>query len=273
MVEACEYRRSFLSLSPAIVLLTNADGDHFDYYRSQEDYENAFVDFLKRLPSDGAVISHGGDPTCARIVERAACTVIDADALSPPVVGTPGEHMRRNAQLVLALAGHLGLERAAVLRSLRTYAGCWRRMEVRGTRKQDDVIVVDDYAHHPVEIRATLQAMREAYPDRRIIVVFQPHTHDRTRKLYAEFTRAFRGADTVIIPNIYDARPDRETGTVSVASFVADLARESGVRALDGTSLPETERLLKASLLRPQDVLLIMGAGDVTELAGRMVEA
>ncbi len=272
LVEACEYRRSFLHLSPQVILLTNADGDHFDYYQSQEDYESAFVEFASSLPPDGVIVMHGNDPVSARIAAKSGRRVLDADQLPLPIVGVPGEHMRRNAQLVVALAQHLGLDRETVFRSLRAYAGCWRRMEVRGTWK-GSVTVVDDYGHHPVEIRATIQAMREAYPDRRLVVVFQPHTHDRTLKLYRAFTQAFRGADTVIIPNIYDARRERDSGTVDVAAFVRDIAKASQVTAIDGHSLQDTEQLLRNTVLQANDVLLCMGAGDITELAGKMLEA
>jgi UDP-N-acetylmuramate--alanine ligase len=143
-------------------------------------------------------------------------------------------------------------------------------MEVRGTWGEG-VTVVDDYGHHPTELRATIAAMREAYPGRRLIVVFQPHTHDRTLKLYALFTEAFAGADTVIIPNIYDARSDRDTARVDIPSFVRDITKGSGVPVIHGSSLAETERLLREGILRQDDVLLCMGAGDVTSLAGRMV--
>ena len=272
VVEACEYRRSFHALSPEIILLTNADGDHFDYYRSQEDYEQAFVDFVKRLPPDGLVITHGADPVCASIAERGERRVIDADAVPLPTLATPGLHMQQNAQLVLALAEELKIDRDQALASLAGYAGSWRRLEVRG-ETSGGVTVIDDYGHHPAEIRSTIQALLGAYPGRRLVVVFQPHTHDRTRKLYDAFTRSFTGAAVVIIPNIYDARPDRESGAVDVGAFVRDIAAGSRVQAIDGRSLPETERLLREKILQAQDVLLVLGAGNVTELAGRMIEA
>lgn len=271
LVEACEYRRSFLALSPSIILLTNADGDHFDYYKSQEDYEQAFVDFVKRLPADGAVITHGFDPVCRSIAERGGRRMIDVDVLPLPVLSTPGVHMQQNGQLVLALARELGIAEDQARSSLAGYSGCWRRLEVRG-ETEEGVMVIDDYGHHPTEVRATLSALLEAYPGRRLVVVFQPHTHDRTLKLYREFTQAFRGASLVIIPNIYDVRRERDSGTVDVGAFVSDVRRESGVEVIDGHSLEETEQLLRRQILRSGDVLLTLGAGDVTELAGKMIE-
>ncbi len=271
VVEACEYRRSFHALSPEIILLTNADGDHFDYYRSQEDYEQAFVDFVKRLPPDGLVITHGTDLVCAAIAERGGRRMVDVDTVPLPTLATPGLHMQRNGQLVLALAEELKIDREQALASLAGYAGSWRRMEVKGETKSG-VTVIDDYGHHPTEIRATVQALLGAYPGRRLVVVFQPHTHDRTRKLYEAFAQAFKGAAVVIIPNIYDARPDRESGLVDLSAFVRDIGKGSGVQAINGTSLDETERLLREQILQSRDVLLVLGAGNVTELAGRMVE-
>jgi len=271
VVEACEYCRSFHFLSPEVILLTNADGDHFDYYRSQEDYEQAFVDFVKRLPPDGLVITHGKDPVCASIAERGGRTVIDADAFPLPALATPGVHMQQNAQLVLALAEEFHIDQKQALASLSGYAGSWRRMEVKG-ETTSGVTVIDDYGHHPVEIRATVQAILGAYPGRRLVVVFQPHTHDRTRKLYEAFTQAFTGSSVVIIPNIYDARPDRESGLVDISAFVRDIGRGSRVQAIDGKSLLETERLLREKILKPQDVLLVLGAGNVTELASQILK-
>jgi UDP-N-acetylmuramate--alanine ligase len=165
----------------------------------------------------------------------------------------------------------LGIREEQARASLAGYAGCWRRMEVRGTW-DDGVTVIDDYGHHPVEVRATIQALLQAYPRRRLVVVFQPHTHDRTLKLYGDFARAFAGAAVVIVPNIYDARRERDSGIVDRGQFVRDIGEGSRVEAFDGSSLCETEHLLKESVLRPNDILLVMGAGDVTELAGRMAQ-
>lgn len=271
VLEACEYRRSFHFLSPDVVLMTNADGDHFDAYASVEEYQEAFVEFLKRLPEDGLVITHMDDPDCARIAEAAGRRIIDADEQPMVPLATPGEHMRKNAQLVLALADEreIGQEKAAAI--LAGFAGTWRRMEVKG--EWNGVTVIDDYAHHPAEIRAVLSAMREAYPGRRIVVAFQPHTHDRTRKLYDDFLTSFTDADLVVIPNVYNARSDIETGMVDVPTLAADIARESKTEVRDGKSLAETETVLREEILKPGDVLVCMGAGDVTELAAAFVQA
>jgi len=269
LVEACEYRRSFMHYSPSIVILTNCDGDHFDYYASEDDYKQAFVAFIQKLPKDGMVITHKSDRDCADVVQRAGRTVQDADSFPLTSLNTPGLHMMQNAQLVLALAEVLSIPHAEATKSLSGFAGTWRRMEVKG--EAGGVLIVDDYAHHPKEITATIAAMKSAYPSRRLVTVFQPHTHDRTLKMYEGFTKAFAGADSVIIPDIYVARTDIETKEVDVDAFVKDIASRSSVEARNGTSLKETERMLR-KILKPGDILLCMGAGNITSLAARMLD-
>lgn len=269
LLEACEYRRSFHFLSPDIVLLTNVDGDHFDAFADVHEYQEAFVDFLRLLPPHGIVIAHGADADAVRVARESGRRMVDADRFPLIALQTPGQHMRENARLVLALAEVLDIPQEEAQTSLSGFAGTWRRMEMVG--EHAGVGVVDDYAHHPREIRATLAAMREAFPGRRLLCVFQPHTHDRTLKLYDDFCASFRDADTVIVPNVYDARSDIETALVDVAGFARDIGKGSGVTAIDGHSLAETERLLREHLLKTGDVLVCMGAGDVTTLAQRMV--
>ncbi len=269
VLEACEYRRSFHALSPDTIVITTVDGDHYDYYASLDDYHRAFTEFVQQLPVNGSVVVHGEDDDALRIVESASRVVIDADRLPLPELSVPGLHMRQNAQLALAAAEHLGVERAIALQSLRAYRGAWRRMELIGMFQ--DIPVIDDYGHHPREIAATLQATEEKYPKHRIVCVFQPHTHDRTLKLYEEFTQAFSQADIVIIPGIYDARPDRDAAAVDLHAFVSDIAKGSQTECRDGVSLEVTEKLLREEILRSGDVLLVMGAGDVTGLARKIV--
>lgn len=274
-MEACEYRHSFHHYKPSIILLTNCDGDHFDFYGSIEEYRASFVKFLQQLPKDGVVITHGGDPDCAAVAKASGRTVIDADVYPFISLRTPGRHMQQNAQLVLALADVLSVPATQAHAAVGGYAGSWRRLELKGIlpRAQDDkgVPVIDDYGHHPKEIRATLDAIIAEYLGKRIICVFQPHTHDRTLKMYDEFVGAFRGVDTVIIPNIYEARKDIETAKVDLEKFIKDIATKSGVRCIDGKSLKETEAMLRGDMVKPGDVIICMGAGDITNLATALV--
>lgn len=267
LVEACEYRRSFHFLHPDLILVTNVDGDHFDAYASVEEYQQAFVEFFQRLPEGGKVIGHLRDPQSARVIAQSGKKAIDADSLEPPDLNVPGDHMRQNGRLAVAMAMELGIDEPTARRCIAGFSGTWRRMEVKGKGKHGG-IVIDDYAHHPLEIRASLAAIRGAYPGR-IVCVFQPHTHDRTLKLYKEFLASFSDADVVIVPNVYGARPKDGEKLVDMPTFVADIARVSGKQVIDGQSLQATEALL-SRMLTPDDTVVCMGAGDVTDLAARL---
>ncbi len=269
VLEACEYRRSFHYLSPSYVLMTNVDGDHFDAYASLEEYQEAFVKFLKSLPADGKVFTHGNDPECVKVASKSGKIMVNADTQPLVELATPGLHMRQNAQLVLALAEELGIPSDKARTIVSGFVGTWRRMEVKG--EWNGVTVIDDYGHHPKEIRATLSAMREAYPERRIVVAFQPHTHDRTIKLYDEFLPAFKDANMVVVADVYNARNDIETAVTDVFKLIEDIERESKVKVLRGNSLKDTEKLLRENILHPGDVLVCMGAGDITDLATKII--
>ena len=260
LLEACEYRGSFLNLHPDIILMTNVDGDHFDAFDSLEDYQNAYGEFIDRLPEDGVVITHMNDSDCKRV---AGSNTIDADQLSLPELSVPGLHMQQNAQLVSALADHLAIDAAD---SLKKFTGTWRRFEIKGDTDQG-VTVIDDYAHHPVEIAATIAAARQKYPGRRLVCLYQPHTHERTIRFYNDFLIAFDAADLVVTTDVYDARPDIEDETIDIKQLTQDIHAES----IYGGSLSEAKEKLCCSLLQQNDVLVVMGAGDVTQVAAELI--
>ena len=268
LVEACEYRRSFLNILPDIVLMTNVTGDHFDAFDGIADYHDAFREFLSNLKSKGTLITHMSDPECSKIAGKSNANIIDADTFRLPNLNVPGVHMQKNAQLVLALAGSLMLKNAESF--LEKYHGCWRRTELKGKTTQG-ALLIDDYGHHPNEIKKTLDGIKEAYPDRRLVCVFQPHTHDRTIKLYNQFLEAFKSADLVIIPNIYEARSDRDRKKVDVDKFVGDVKIGSSVEVINGHSLENTVDLLKSGILKKNDLLVTMGAGDVTKIGDELL--
>ena len=269
VIEACEYRRSFLFLKPTTILITNADGDHFDAYKDLSDYESAFKEFIKKLPSDGVLIAHGGDAQVQSIIKKASRSSIDADTQPMVALGTPGVHMRSNAQLVLALAEQLKIKPTLTKASLKDFRGTWRRMEVKGVTK-DGVTVIDDYGHHPVEIKATLAAMREAYPNQRIVCVFQPHTHDRTLKLWDDFSKAFVDAYLVLVTDVYDARPDTTKAVANPSDLSKAIAKNSKVKTQFGGSLDQSYLALK-KILTSGDVLVCLGAGDIPKLTEKFM--
>lgn len=265
IVEACEYRRSFLYLKPTTILVTNADGDHFDSFKNIEDYENAFVEFLSSLPEKGSVIGHGQDEKTMNIAKRSKKTLINADTQALPTLTVPGVHMQKNAQLVSRLAELRGLDPTKTAQSLLQFSGSWRRMEVKG-EMQRGVTVIDDYAHHPVEIRATIAAIREKYKGRRLVCVFEPHTNHRTLTLWKEFTLSFTEADLVLVTKVFDARPDKDSEQADVAKFAAEIGKTSKVSCRPSGTIERTKATLD-TLLQSGDVLLVMGAGNSTKIA------
>lgn len=271
VIEACEYRRSFHYLTPSIIVLTTVDGDHFDAYKDIDDYRNAFVDFCRLLPDDGSVILHGSDADAVSIAKRAEKPSINADELALVDLRVPGRHMRANASLALALALKFGVPENVARTCLLGFSGTWRRMDIKG-RTKEGALVIDDYGHHPVEVSATLGAIREAYPGKRIICVFQPHTHSRTLTLIREFAVSFSSVDLVIVPNIYDARPEKDAKKASVDTFISAVEQRSGVRVQNGMNLKETERMVHDIGLSEEDVVVTMGAGDVTTLGMTLSE-
>ncbi len=270
IVEACEYRRSFLHLKPNTILLTNADGDHFDYFNDANDYRNAFIEFVSGLPETGTIIVHGNDVQSMTIVREARRNFLDADLFEMPVLSVPGEHMKKNAQLVLALSDQMKIPETITARALKSYAGSWRRMEERGTVQ--GITIVDDYAHHPLEIGATLAAMKSAYPKRRIVAVFQPHTHSRTLKLWNDFTQAFSDADAVMLLDVYGARAEKDTKKADVASLAADISKYSGKNCDVLGSISNAAQLLCADAAKSGDVIVVMGAGDSTKLSDLLMK-
>lgn len=270
IVEACEYRRSFRFLQPQIILLTNADGDHFDAFANLEDYRKAFVEFIERLPKDGIVIAHGSDPQSMDIVRAAKKTFIDADGFSLPTLSVPGLHMQKNAQLVLALAKAKDIKETTSIEALKHYKGSWRRMEVKG--EKNGVTIIDDYAHHPTEIRATIAAMKSAYPTRRIVAIFQPHTHDRTLKLWNGFAEAFEDADCIVLSSVYDARPDKDSEKADEKKLSEAIADRSGKPCTYAGSPEDTSRFLLENTLKSGDIALVMGAGDSTRIAEQLLD-
>ncbi|HLC75793.1 MAG TPA: Mur ligase domain-containing protein [Candidatus Peribacterales bacterium] len=267
LVEACEYYRSFLHLAPTVLLVTNVTGDHFDAYRDMEDYRSAFRELIGKLPVNGALITHCSDAACAELTRNAPCSVIDADTFPLEPLLVPGKHMQKNAQLVLGLASHLRIRTAE--RSLHTYNGCWRRSEIKG-KSAAGALIIDDYGHHPNEIKTTLEGIRDAYRGKRLICVLQPHTHDRVLKLYHEFTQALGAADLVIIPNIFEARSDRDSAKADPRKLAEDIAIGSSVETHYAESIENAELMLK-EIVKANDVIVTMGAGDVWKIADRLV--
>jgi UDP-N-acetylmuramate--alanine ligase len=287
VVEADEYDRTFHQLHPEIAVVTNIEADHLEYYGDFDAIIEAFRIFANGLKPGGVVIGCVDDPAVAQLLDtvntrvvryglsdaaelRATNLAFDERGLSFEVAGAgffklfvPGEHNVRNALAAVAVGLELGLDAATIAHGLAQFLGVDRRFQLLGEYR--GAIVVDDYAHHPTEVRATLEAARRGYPSRRIVALFQPHLFSRTRDFAKEFGEALRGADVALLAPIYAAREEPIDG------ITARLI----IEAVDGIELIDHDKNGIVDELRTRldanDLFITMGAGDVHEIAEALV--
>ncbi|MBN1258183.1 UDP-N-acetylmuramate--L-alanine ligase [Candidatus Peregrinibacteria bacterium] len=263
VVESCEYRRSFLNLNPFGAVLLNCEPDHLDYYKDEKDYVSAFIEFIKKVPKDGFIIANMLDKNVQKVCGYCVGNVVGLDSKKMAEISlnmsVPGDFNKSNATHAYLAALQVGAAEKPARKGLENFKGTARRMEVIG--EKDGVTVIDDYGHHPTEIKATLLALRDKYKGRRIICVFQPHQYSRTYRLLGDFKTAFGDADKVLIPNIYEARDTAEDKKrISAVSFVAAL-REHHPDVTWTKDFKTTVGLLYKEN-KPGDVIVTMGAGD-----------
>ncbi len=247
VVEADEYHRHFLNFKPFIGVVTNIEADHLDYYKDLQDLEQAFEKFLTQ--SEHKVVDY------VKHLEDV------------PKLLVPGVHNQMNAAAALSVAEILGIKKAVAQKALANFQGTWRRLERRGVTEKG-TIVYDDYAHHPTEIKASLEALRELYPKeagKKIWIVFQPHLYSRTRAFFKEFSQAFSLADHVYLLPIYFARedPDPEINSEVLAEAI-DL---QGTPAFALPGIAQAKEVVEALDLGPNDVFVTMGAGEAYKVA------
>ena len=287
VLEADEYDRMFLGLTPAIGVVTNVEWDHPDCYPSPASFRRAFMQFSDNIERDGIVVSCSDDAGAQQVHTYAASrgprwitygTEMGADLRAVNVqagagsgvsaelhwwnapagtleLAVPGIHNIRNAMAALIVARSCDVPMESALAALREYQGSARRFEYKG--EADGVTVIDDYAHHPTEVEATLEAARRRYPDRRIWAIFQPHTFSRTRTMIYRMGESFGDADQVIVTDIYAAR-EVDDGSVSSAELVA--ASNHGAIRHVGSLRAAADALLAEVM--PGDVVITLGAGD-----------
>lgn len=261
IAEACEYRRDFLSLEPDILVITNIEHEHVDYYKDLEAVQKAFRELAVKVPEDGFIVANLSDPNILPVIECLSCTVVDYRKYVDPLrkLTMPGIHNQMNAGAVVATAEQVGITKVDAEKALTHFGGTWRRFEYKG--ECNGAKVYDDYGHHPTEIKATMQGAREFYPDREITIVFQSHTFTRTQELFADFVDVLALADHVIVLPIYFAREENVSGVSHTKLTDAIREKNKNVLALD--TVEEVIAELKKSL-SSKDVVITMGAGDMT---------
>jgi UDP-N-acetylmuramate--alanine ligase len=295
VAEADESDRSFLALYPTIAVVTNIEREHLDVYNDLSDIKREFIRFVNRAPFYGAVILCTDSPAVRSIRSRvkrrvvtygvegsadfrvkdvqlyafsSAFTVLfngrDLGRFNLPV---PGIHNVTNALAALAVGSELGIEFSTMEQALAVFSGVHRRLEKRG--EKSGILVYDDYGHHPTEIRVTLDALRHAFPERRIIVVFQPHRYTRTKALAAEFGPCFSPADELYLTRIYAASEPEIPGVD--AGLIVKAVEAAGKPAV--TYVPELHDVAAqlAGRLRKGDVVITLGAGNVCTIGDELL--
>lgn len=269
VVEACEYRDHVLKLHPNILVITNIELDHTDYFPNIEALQDTFKKAVARVPEDGAIVANPYDPTVAAVLAESKAPIIDYTTQTVPELALIGEFNRMNARAAKAAArtAFPHLQEEYIDKSLLGFKGSWRRFEYRG-ETPNGAVVYDDYAHHPTAIEKTIEAAREANPEKKIIVAFHPHTYSRTRSLMQEFGSALAKADESIVAPIYAAREEHDPAVTN--EVLADVARRHGGNAIALDSFDA----IREKLLSYDDrhLVITMGAGDIYKVAEQIAD-
>lgn len=280
VVEACEYKRHFLHYQGKVMVVTNIDYDHPDYFTDIQDTFNAFQECASKLPQDGVLIVCGDN--LARTLE-APCPIITyglsadndiyavkkgpgtfevivrGERVGDMVTPLLGEHNIQNALAMVAVGVYYNLPFTAMQATLREYVGVKRRLELKGHLNQH--LIYDDYAHHPTEIRVTLHAVKENFPNAHVVSIFQPHTYSRTKRLLSEFAQSFQAADLVVLTDIFASEREKEK-LVDISELVAETKKHHP----QVTYIPKKELINWLEQMSHEDsdyVFLTMGAGDI----------
>ncbi len=297
VTEACEYCGSFLEFNPKISLILNVEEDHLDYFKDIHDIVDCFHAFAAKTPADGVNVVNADDPEAMASVQGTEAKILTFSVLTKETdfsaidvafgadgcadftvlkqgeffmnasLSVPGMHNVKNALAVIAAADYMGISPETMQAGFDQFKGTKRRFEQRGM--VNGAYVIDDYAHHPTEIKTTLQTAKKAAGDHKVWCVFQPHTYTRAYKLRAEFAESFADCDGVLVVDIYAAR-EKDTGLISSKELAADIQNCSH-NAQYAESFVEAEATLRA-WAKPGDYLLTLGAGDVNTICKLLCE-
>ncbi|MDO8493184.1 MAG: Mur ligase domain-containing protein [bacterium] len=270
VLEADEYRRTFLQITPRMIVINNIDLDHLDYYKDMADIQSAFRSFGEKLGEEDYMICNTDGENMPEVYVGLNCKVLNYKG--PPAGGeapkliVPGEHNRDNARAAITAAIALGVEEDVARKSLETFAGTWRRLEKKGSTPSGAVIY-DDYAHNPGKIRSAIAGLRELYPEKKINVVFMPHLYSRTKILLKELAESLSSADKVFVTDIYAAREALDP-TIHARHLIEAINSKGGAEYLD--DYEEILNRLKREL-GPADLLVTVGAGDIYKFGEKLL--
>lgn len=296
IIEACEYVESYLKLYPKTEVILNIDNDHLDYFGTIDNIIKSFSNYVKLIPDDGLLVINWDDPNCMKLTKNTRAKVLtygienqNANFVARNInfnsngfptfdvyfnnnfyktisLSVPGEHNVMNALACIAVCHEYGIEKEDIKNALYKYTGAHRRFEYKGSF--NNVNVYDDYGHHPTEIIATANALKQKnYHES--WVVFQPHTYSRTQNLLDEFANALTNFDNIIVTDIYAAR---ENNTYNVSSEdIVDKIKQLGHKAIYIANFSDIVKYIKENA-KPKDIVLTLGAGTVTNIGPMLVE-
>jgi UDP-N-acetylmuramate--alanine ligase len=296
LVEACEYRAHMLLLQPKCIVLTNVEEDHLDFYKDLNHIKQTFQQYINLLRNKDDLLILNNDDVNVREMQMPNCKLVKyglihgADVLATKIRKEPGKQIFEvvyygqslgdfeliipgdfniyNALAAIAYSLSLDIPVGVIRETLKTYKGVWRRFEIV---KNDNITVVSDYAHHPTAVQATIKGTKEFFPGRRLVAIFQPHQHDRTKKLFDEFTNSFDMADLVVLPEIYDVAGREEQNTeVSSKDLALSMMEQDPVKDVHATQTLDAAVEKVNPMLREEDVVLVMGAGDVYKICEKL---
>ncbi len=291
ITEACEYVESFLKFHPYVAAILNIEEDHLDYFKDINHILSAFEKFVRLIPRDGCLIVCADNQNSVDVSHKADCNILtygidnNADFMAKNItfnekghpsfdvvrrgellgrfgLSVPGLHNVLNSLAAIVIAVNAGISISVIRDSLLEYHGTNRRFDIKGIG--NNITVIDDYAHHPTEIKATLDAAKQ-YPHNKIWCIFQPHTYSRTKTLFSDFAASFYGADKVIIPDIYSASREKNNGDIHSTDLVEEINKNSN-NAIYKNNFDEIADMI-AKESEPGDLVFTMGAGDVYKLA------
>lgn len=286
IVEACEYKRSFLNLNPNILIITNLEADHLDYYKDLADVQQAFYDLAAKIPADGKIICNAEDPNLEKIAADFRDKIIDYPKIisKVPEMLVFGKHNQANAAAAIsAIQAYLYLQKSdieieseQIFEAVKSFRGTWRRMEFKGITEAGATIY-DDYGHHPTEIKVTLEAFRQNFPNKKIAVVFQAHLHSRTKMFFDDFVRVLATVDSAIIYPIYRARAEDDYGVSAellVEKINEKIAGDSNENSIEPSRAEFSDSFEKIAeeieKLDDKWLVILLGAGEVYQIADKL---
>lgn len=277
IIEACEYDSSFLNYNPQIIVVTNIDKEHLDYFKNYNNVIKAFKNFIVRLPENGILVLNKDDKgnpklqiTKNRQIQKLKIKIQNYSLRQKEVskikkiLKIPGKHNISNALAVLEVARNLGVDDKITFLALSEFKGTWRRFETKDAIVENNkIIMISDYAHHPTEVQATLKSAREKYLNKKIYLIFQPHQYKRTFYLQKDFVKIFKSAkiDKIIITDIYDVA-GREDNSIKNKISAEKLVNKINKKNISYISQQDCESYIKQNI-KSGNILILMGAGDI----------